>query len=263
MTTPSGWERRRERARERLEAVALEMFVRRGYPNVSVEEIALEAGVSARTFHRYFPSKQDVLLERRERMDQAVIRRIEALTSPRFPARAVRDIFIELVEEAGDALTSFVVWRRAIASAPDVAARASDEGRQRLMVAMRRIFGDWLGVDPSVDVRPDAMSAAVIGVNAVAVERFFESAGKADLPELFVEAFEFLDCGMRQAFRSSPARARRATTQQKASASRAAVPARKSRAQPKATTARKAVTPRKAGAQRKTTTKSGAGSTGR
>src|SRR5271163_3702799 len=74
--TVSGWDLRREDTTSRLRQIALELFVRRGYANVSVDDIAAAAGVSARTFHRYFPSKQDVLLQRRAEMDQRVIDRL-------------------------------------------------------------------------------------------------------------------------------------------------------------------------------------------
>ncbi|HEY3941633.1 MAG TPA: TetR family transcriptional regulator [Acidimicrobiales bacterium] len=192
--TSSGWDIRRRDTTDRLAQVAHELFVLAGYANVSVEEIAAAGGVSARTFHRYFPSKQDVLLMPRAMMDRMIIDRLEKLGRPRSPLREIRDVFIQLTEEAAD-LAPFVLWRRAIATAPDVEARASEEGRQRLMRALRRVFADWLGVDPEVDVRPDAMSSAVIGVNAVAVNRYLASNGTTDLGALFVEAFECLERG--------------------------------------------------------------------
>ena len=44
-----------------FERVALELFIEHGYRSVSIEQIAEVAGVSARTFYRYFPAKEDVL----------------------------------------------------------------------------------------------------------------------------------------------------------------------------------------------------------
>lgn len=190
------WAQHREITADHLQQVALELFVFNGYPNVSVHDVAAAAGVSDRTFHRYFPSKQDVLLKVQAEIDQNIIERLEALSNPAFPLREIRDICIELTEEAVD-LAPFRLWCRAMATAPDVAARATGESRREISRVLRRIFAEWLGVDPDHDVRPDAMSAAVMGVNAAAVSRYLESDGRDDLVAIYVEAFDFLDSGLK------------------------------------------------------------------
>jgi AcrR family transcriptional regulator len=47
-------------ARE-LQLIALRLFVAQGFENTTIEQIAAEAGVSERTFFRYFGSKASVL----------------------------------------------------------------------------------------------------------------------------------------------------------------------------------------------------------
>ena len=51
-------QRRREFTADEIERVAIELFAVRGFDTVTVDEIAEAAGISARTFFRYFPTKR-------------------------------------------------------------------------------------------------------------------------------------------------------------------------------------------------------------
>ncbi len=53
--------RRKLETRQEIAGAALALFLRDGFDSVGAEEIAAQAGVSLRTFYRYFPSKDEVL----------------------------------------------------------------------------------------------------------------------------------------------------------------------------------------------------------
>jgi AcrR family transcriptional regulator len=57
-------ERKKQETRIALSWAAVRLAVERGYPNVRIEDIAAEAGVSLRTFRNYFDSKADAIAAR-------------------------------------------------------------------------------------------------------------------------------------------------------------------------------------------------------
>jgi AcrR family transcriptional regulator len=61
--TPNLHELRWQSTHEALRRVALEMFARKGFANVTVAELAQQAGVTQRTFFRHFPTKEAVLFK--------------------------------------------------------------------------------------------------------------------------------------------------------------------------------------------------------
>lgn len=56
-------EQKKQNTRRALADAAVRMFTERGYDSVTMAEVATEAGVSRRTAFRYFPSKDDLVME--------------------------------------------------------------------------------------------------------------------------------------------------------------------------------------------------------
>lgn len=52
----------REAVRTRISEVAVDLFAEHGFDSVTVEQIAAAVGISARSFHRYFPVKEDAVI---------------------------------------------------------------------------------------------------------------------------------------------------------------------------------------------------------
>lgn len=59
---PGPRERRRVRTMREIQGEALRLFESQGYAQTTIEQIAEASDISPRTFFRYFPSKEDVVL---------------------------------------------------------------------------------------------------------------------------------------------------------------------------------------------------------
>src|SRR3546814_13495128 len=75
-------------ARGRLERAALELYLKRGYDQTTVAEIAGRAGLTERTFFRHFSDKREVLF-RGDELAQAMADAIDAAPETTAPLDAV------------------------------------------------------------------------------------------------------------------------------------------------------------------------------
>src|SRR6185437_16984919 len=64
-------------ARGRLELAALELYSERGYDQTTVAEIAGRAGLTERTFFRYFADKREVLFFGQDRFEHMFLEGID------------------------------------------------------------------------------------------------------------------------------------------------------------------------------------------
>jgi AcrR family transcriptional regulator len=69
-------------ARARLQEAALALYGERGYDETTVAEIAERAGLTKRTFFRYFADKREVLFWGSELLEQQMVAAIEAAPAP-------------------------------------------------------------------------------------------------------------------------------------------------------------------------------------
>ncbi|MFE2197204.1 TetR/AcrR family transcriptional regulator, partial [Streptomyces amritsarensis] len=92
-------ESKKLRTRRRLAATALELFLERGFDAVSVADVAAAAEVSKPTLFRYFPTKEDLLLDRFADHQDEVARVVRDRPAGRSPVGAVHAHFLTALAE--------------------------------------------------------------------------------------------------------------------------------------------------------------------
>jgi AcrR family transcriptional regulator len=92
--------RKQQVVRVALSAAAEELFLTRGFEEVTVEQIARAAGVSRRTFFRYYESKEDVMVERSDRLGEQLLAELAARPLNEPPLLAIRNALVPAVESS-------------------------------------------------------------------------------------------------------------------------------------------------------------------
>jgi TetR/AcrR family transcriptional regulator, regulator of mycofactocin system len=111
-------------ARE-LEVIALRLFAEQGFDETTVDQIAATAGVSKRTFFRYFDSKTGVLWGRFD-AEVARLREVLAGLPDELPVMsAVREAVLAVNHYRAEDVPELRVRMSLIASAPDLMASAA------------------------------------------------------------------------------------------------------------------------------------------
>jgi len=92
-------ERKRQLVSDELAEAALRLLARQGFEETTVDELAAAAGVSRRTFFRYFASKEDVVTSSVVVVCEQIIAEVEARPADEPPAVAIREAVKAVVVE--------------------------------------------------------------------------------------------------------------------------------------------------------------------
>jgi AcrR family transcriptional regulator len=192
-------ERKKQRTRESLLRVAIELFTDRGYEQTTVDDIADEVGVSQRTFFRYFAGKEEAALALHEMTVAHFVDGVRARPAHEPPLEALRQAVLEgwdTLHEVVDAVVPverFLGMYRVIESTPVLLAahlRRSAESEE----VLTRVLAEREGLDGNTDPRPRLLVAVFSGVMRV-TERQWLTDGDFSLEamrELTVSNLELL-----------------------------------------------------------------------
>jgi AcrR family transcriptional regulator len=190
----NGHELRRRSTHEALRQAALKSFARKGFANVTVTELAAEAGVTERTFFRHFPTKEAVLFQdyesQLEWLAEALAQRpaTESLFDAVLASVAAFPHDLEVVRQAATARTELISAERIASHLRVVQASFADV----LAEFVRNRNPDMANIDLAAEVAGSALAAALV----VAVENWGRNGCVGDLGELVATSLDLVRSGL-------------------------------------------------------------------
>jgi TetR/AcrR family transcriptional regulator, regulator of mycofactocin system len=173
-----------------LEAVALRLFDQRGFKDVTVDEIVSEAHISARTFYRYFPNKEDVLQVQIDRRSRNLRAALSARPASEEPLESLRLALAEVLATEDPELVRR--WIAIIIASPSVLNSVLGGIQLKIQRVIAEFLGDRLGLSSDALV-PTMMAAASGGVIQASHVDWYVNGG--DLAAKVSEAFSVLEHG--------------------------------------------------------------------
>jgi AcrR family transcriptional regulator len=199
MTTPGLRERKKLRTRQSLVDAAYELFARQGFAATTVDQIAESVEVSARTFHRYFSSKEEAALSVLTEQLDAMVEALRTRPAEESVMTALRTAVVGVLAryEADEDCDAFRFHRlqALIASSPPLRAAAAEHSAART-AEVAELLATRLGVELATDPRPGLVAAVVLCAAPAAVDARREQDSSRPASELYKEVFDFLGAGM-------------------------------------------------------------------
>ena len=151
-------ERRKQETRQAISDIASQMFVARGFEDVTIAEVADAAGVAKMTVTNYFPRKEDLVFDRAE----AVVRHLADVIGARAPGEsmlaAIRRDFAEAVTRADVTLgLSSPGFAGMILSSPVLVSRVRE-----MLDRRERAVGDAIAAETGTDGPQERLAAALL-----------------------------------------------------------------------------------------------------
>lgn len=167
-------ERKKQRTREALVDAAFRLFQEKGFDATTVEEIADAVDVSARTFFRYFSSKEDVVMTFQEEQFAVMVAALAARPADEPVLTSLRHAAVGVIRaceqgEYGFDPERFGCIRDLMESSPAVFGSSLEHG-QKKHAEVTTMVAERMGVDPTEDLRPHVVAAVVNGVFHTAFE---------------------------------------------------------------------------------------------
>ena len=144
-------ELKKARTRRHIAETAARLFAERGYERVAVSEIAREAEVAEQTLYNYFPTKEQLVTDREQQIQDQLSELIRSRPAGTSPAAAIRELVLETVSEISgrpaETARGNLGYLAAISPAIN---RLALEMTDRLAAALAAAISDTTSVAPEI-----------------------------------------------------------------------------------------------------------------
>ncbi|GAA4709198.1 acyl-CoA-like ligand-binding transcription factor [Phytohabitans rumicis] len=186
--TSSLAERKRQLVRDELAEAALRLLAYQGFEDTTIDQMVASAGVSQRTFFRYFGSKEDVVVHSLAETGAQLCAALAARPADEPPAAALRATVSVFIAHCREHPEKSLRLTKVVLDTPSLLGRYLERQAQwRHDLAAE--LGRRLGLDPARDLRPELAAGVALTAFDSALRRWAASDGATDLDAVTDEAF--------------------------------------------------------------------------
>ena len=201
-------ERKKLRARQQLIDAAFRLFTKRGFDATTVADVAAAVEMSPRTFHRYFESKEDVVLEWLDRGGDELVEGLKERPAGEEPFSSLRHVMVKLVSDLEGQREHLLACERLNQATATVRARKHEKmaawtHRLAAVIVQREKTGGF------PRGRALLLSSVAMAILQSVQETWTASGGKGSLAKHVEEAFDVFQASSRTVQRPSSGRSHR------------------------------------------------------
>lgn len=187
-------ERKKRETRRALNLAALDLVEEKGFGAVTTEEIAARAGVSARTFFNYFPSKEAAVIGTTGEELESYAAQLEEVRDAESPMDALRRILAGMLAPTSIDRELRARRRRILLGEPSLAP-ALVGNNIRIENALTAALERRLRVEPGASLEPRITVAVAIAAVRACIEHQ-QNGGSGDLESNIDAAFARIAAGL-------------------------------------------------------------------
>ncbi|MFG1608113.1 TetR/AcrR family transcriptional regulator [Actinoplanes sp. NPDC049265] len=178
----------KQEMREQIRLKAIELMLESGFAETSVDDIVNAAGVSRRSFYRYFGTREDLVLGRTDEQIATLVDALTARPADEDPWLALQRA-AESLPDAAQPTERALAFTRLVNGDPVLRARHLEQ-RAAWRAALAPVIERRLrrpGAEPD-QLAATALVAAALSCLDVAVEEWVRRGGSTPLPDLYERA---------------------------------------------------------------------------